>query len=138
MALATRPKPSVHHKKRQAGHHRYSKHYLKAYHPYLPMLAIVGLGVLINLAWSSLQNSGTSQYTTRIQIVTGDTSSLSLYVLFAICGLAAFWLATRHGLRLKRYLAKGETFIAHHPLLDIAAVAVITTGFVLSQTIGIR
>lgn len=53
MALATRPKPKVQHKKRRAGHHRQSKHYLKTYWPYLPMLLIVGVGLLINSAWSS-------------------------------------------------------------------------------------
>ncbi len=53
MALATRPKPTVHHKKRQAKHHRHSKHYLKSYWPYLPMLLIVGIGLLVNSAWSA-------------------------------------------------------------------------------------
>ena len=56
MALATRPKPSVHHKKRQAQHHRQSKHYLKAYWPYLPMLLIVGSGLLVSSAWSNKQH----------------------------------------------------------------------------------
>jgi hypothetical protein len=53
MALATRPKPKVHHKKRQAGHHRQSKPYLKAYWPYLPMLLVVGLGIAVNSLWSN-------------------------------------------------------------------------------------
>lgn len=52
MALATRPKPKTHHKKRQAQHHRHSKHYVKAYWPYLPMLMIIGLGLFINALWS--------------------------------------------------------------------------------------
>jgi hypothetical protein len=52
MALATRPKPKTHAKKRQAQHHRHSKHYLKSYWPYLPMLLIVGLGLMVNSAWS--------------------------------------------------------------------------------------
>jgi uncharacterized protein YkwD len=53
MALATRPKSTVHHRKRQARHHRQSKQYLKPYWPYLPMLLIVGLGLFINNAWSA-------------------------------------------------------------------------------------
>ena len=56
MALATRPKPSSHYKKRQAGHHRHSKHYLKAYWPYLPMLLIVVVGLAINSLWASSQH----------------------------------------------------------------------------------
>lgn len=54
MALApkTKRKPTTHHKKRQAAHHRQSKHYLKAYFPYLPMLAIVLVGLVVNTVWS--------------------------------------------------------------------------------------
>ena len=52
MALATRPKPSAHHKKRQGSHHRRSKDYLKTYWPYLPMLMIVAVGLMINSIWN--------------------------------------------------------------------------------------
>ncbi len=55
MALATRPKPTAHHKKRQGAHHRHSKNYLKAYWPYIPMLGIVGLGIAINSFWYGQQ-----------------------------------------------------------------------------------
>jgi len=54
MALATKSKrPTDHHKKRQALHHRHSKPYLKTYLPYLPMLMIIGVGLVINSIWSS-------------------------------------------------------------------------------------
>jgi uncharacterized protein YkwD len=52
MSLATLPKPKTYAKKRQAQHHRHSKEYLKSYWPYLPMLLIVGLGLMVNSAWS--------------------------------------------------------------------------------------
>ena len=55
MALATRPKPPTHLKKRQGAHHRHSKEYLKAYWPYIPMLGIVGLGIAINSFWYGQQ-----------------------------------------------------------------------------------
>lgn len=55
MALATRPKPSAHHRKRQGTHHRHSKPYLKTYWPYLPMVIIVGLGLMVNGALTSHQ-----------------------------------------------------------------------------------
>lgn len=48
-----KPKVSATHKKRSGQHHRQSKHYLKAYWPYIPMLAIVGLGLVVNSIWSS-------------------------------------------------------------------------------------
>jgi uncharacterized protein YkwD len=53
MALATRPKPNQHHKRRVGAHHRHSKHYLKPYWPYLPMLVIVSLGLFVNALWSN-------------------------------------------------------------------------------------
>jgi uncharacterized protein YkwD len=40
-------------KKRTGQHHRKSKHYLKAYWPYMPMLLIVGLGLFVSSLWSS-------------------------------------------------------------------------------------
>ncbi len=53
MALTTRPKRTVHHKKTKGEHHRQGKHYLKAYSPYLPLLLIVIVGLAINSFWSS-------------------------------------------------------------------------------------
>lgn len=53
MTLVTKRKhASLHHKKRSGRHHRHSGHYLKTYWPYIPMLLIVGLGLLANSMWS--------------------------------------------------------------------------------------
>ena len=62
MALSTKPKPKAppHTKKRQAGHHRQSKHYIKSYWPYLPMLLVVGLGLIVNSMWSTHSVLGAS------------------------------------------------------------------------------
>ena len=49
MALTTRPKPQNHHKKRSGKHHKVaSKHYMKPYLPYLPMVAIMLVGFVIS------------------------------------------------------------------------------------------
>jgi uncharacterized protein YkwD len=53
MALASYPKPQSHHKKARGAHHRQSKHYLKAYAPYLPLLLIVLVGLAVNVFWSN-------------------------------------------------------------------------------------
>lgn len=68
MALTAKPKKPVHHRKRQAGHHKHSKRYVKTYWPYLPMLVIVGAGILVSSFW------------TRPQVL-GDQSSFSSEVL---------------------------------------------------------
>jgi uncharacterized protein YkwD len=53
MALASRPKQQPHHRKARGEHHRQSKHYLKSYAPYLPLLLIVIVGLAVNTLWSS-------------------------------------------------------------------------------------
>ncbi len=53
MALTRASKQTFPSKKRLAGHHRQGKDYLKAYLPYLPMLMIIGLGLVINSLWTS-------------------------------------------------------------------------------------
>lgn len=66
MAIKTRQKPkSVQHKKRSGQHHHHGKTYLKTYWPYLPLLAIVSLGFLINGVWSS-QMHGALGYATNV------------------------------------------------------------------------
>jgi Cysteine-rich secretory protein family len=58
MVLVAKPKRpnAVHHKKRVGAHHRHTKDYTRHYWPYLPLAAIVGLGLLANVVWS--QRSG--------------------------------------------------------------------------------
>jgi uncharacterized protein YkwD len=53
MSLTASPKRPTHHKKMTGEHHRRSKHYLKTYHPYLPLLMLVLVGLAINLFWTS-------------------------------------------------------------------------------------
>lgn len=53
MALTAKPKPPASHRKRQALHHNQSKHYKKAYWPYLPMLLVVVVGLAINSLWAT-------------------------------------------------------------------------------------
>jgi hypothetical protein len=46
MALATREKPTVHHKKRIGEHQRRSKEFKKTYWPYLPLLGVAGIAMI--------------------------------------------------------------------------------------------
>ncbi len=57
MVLVTQKKRpvSTHDKKRQGHHHKRDGHYHKAYWPYLPMALIVGLGVVVNTFWGTIQ-----------------------------------------------------------------------------------
>ena len=51
--VAPSKQTSIHHKKRGGQHHRQTDSYLKHYWPYIPMLLIVGLGLLVNSLWSN-------------------------------------------------------------------------------------
>lgn len=97
MALATRPKPTAHHRKRQGNHHRHSKPYLKTYWPYLPMLIIVAVGLAIN---TSL---------TRQQHVLGAASDFSQATLLSATNEAR--------------ATKGESALTVNDQLSQAAVA---------------
>lgn len=52
-------------------------------------------------------------------------------------GLSIMYLVTHHSFRLiKRRLSQGEKFIIKHPALDLALVAVIVLGVVVTRTSG--
>ena len=149
MALATRPRPNVHHKKRRAQHHRHSRLYLKPYWPYLPMLAIMGTGVVVNRLWSggipgvktaltlNPQFAAGAPPVARIQVLTGSqvTWIVALVSVIAVTALALFVI--RDWYRLHRLINKGEAFIYRRPWFDVAMVFVFTAGFVLTSTSGI-
>lgn len=148
MALATRPKPTVHHKKRQAQHHRHSKHYLKAYWPYIPVLMIVGTGAIVNKLWS-VDASGvkaglavnpqlsSGQSAARIQVLSGSYGSWIVAVISAIALAALVLFVIRDWYRLHRLINRGELFIYNHRWFDLLLVLVFTAGFVLASTTAV-
>jgi uncharacterized protein YkwD len=70
MALTTnRPKKTTLHKKRQASHHKRSKHYMKAYWPYIPILAVLGLGLVVNTVWNRSAVLGAERNFTSVSLL---------------------------------------------------------------------
>ena len=53
MSLTTPHKQSINHKRARGQHHKQDHRYLKAYHPYLPLLLLVIVGLAINVFWTS-------------------------------------------------------------------------------------
>jgi uncharacterized membrane protein YidH (DUF202 family) len=139
MALATRPKPKVQHRKRVAQHHKQTSHYLKVYGPYLPVFVVVGGGIAANklldetsglYTAASLNGLGNA---TRIEAMAGQHSGFALALVIAIAGLAMAILLFYHWFRIQRALNRGEAFIAHHPWIDVALVMLITAGVLLTR-----
>lgn len=145
MALATRPKPTTSHKKRHAQHHRHSKTYIRAYWPYLPMLAIVGVGAVVNKVWYTVGTSASvaglspqlaaTQSLTRVQALTGDQTGKVLGVVILVTFAAFVLFVLRHSRRLHRLVTRGEAFVSDHPTLDITTVFIFTVGIVLTRVI---
>lgn len=59
MVLVSKTKrpSSIHHKRRHGNHHKRSSDYSKPYWPYLPLGIIIGLGVLVNSFWGTVQQA---------------------------------------------------------------------------------
>lgn len=121
MSLTTQRRPQVVHKKRQGGHHRHSKSYLKTYWPYIPMLGIVGIALVINHYWHIASGARLTSYSYY------DILESSL----GIIALAVFLL--RHAFAWHKVLVYGEEFVSKHPMLDICLVTVAVGGLLLSH-----
>lgn len=88
MAIATKPKPkTTTHKKRTGAHHKKSKQYHKSYWPYIPMLAIIGLGLTFNtfishpravLGWQQNLNQESLLLETNTERLTNSRQALQL------------------------------------------------------------
>lgn len=74
---------------------------------------------------------------TRLQSITKgnaiwSAAALSLLTLV----LVAIWLF-QHALLVKRFVLRGEHFVAHHPVIDLLVVAIVAAAIYLSQTSGV-
>jgi uncharacterized protein YkwD len=58
----------VHEHKRHGKHQTHTKHFVKVYYPYLPLLIIVGVGILFNSYWQPRSRSGVLPYATSMSI----------------------------------------------------------------------
>ncbi|MEO6513530.1 MAG: CAP domain-containing protein [Candidatus Saccharimonadales bacterium] len=67
MTLAVRPKPPANHKKRVGQHRTHNKHYAKAYWPYLPIVAVLVLGMVANV-WFGRVHHDVLGYATEMSV----------------------------------------------------------------------
>lgn len=73
----------------------------------------------------------------RIQSLTGGSMPWITFAVGLLSGGALIYVLFKHGRAFKRAVIHGEEFILHHPLLDTIIVAVVTVGWLLSQTNGL-
>jgi uncharacterized protein YkwD len=72
----------------------------------------------------------------RIQLLTGGQAQWSTVAVSALAGAAIALFIVRHGLRLKRLVLEGESFVLHHPMFEIAIVFVGTMAVIFMQASG--
>lgn len=72
----------------------------------------------------------------RVQLLNATNVSWSQFAISMIASIALLLFLLRHSLAWHKVLAKGEKFILHHPVLDIAFVAIATLSYILLQTSG--
>ncbi len=80
-----------------------------------------------------------TQETSQLQTIIADPTLASFGVSALSIGMvlaAGIWVS-RHALRFRRLVRKGEKFVVHHPILDIAVLALIALAFAMTQTAGL-
>lgn len=130
MVIATKPRPkqTIHHKRRAGSHQPQTKHFMKTYWPYLPMIGIAA--VANSLAGASTVASTAD--TTRLQAWTNAGPAVALAVLGLTMILAAY-IVSKHALAWRRVLVKGEQFVVHHHKADFVLAAVVMAGVVVTR-----
>lgn len=76
------------------------------------------------------------QSVTRLQTVASSLPAEGVASTILVVAAAAALFIFRHTRALHRKLVKGEKFVIQHPLLDMAFVAIITLGLLLTRTAG--
>lgn len=72
----------------------------------------------------------------RVQLLSAANVVWSQFALSMIAAIALLLFLLRHSLAWHKVLTKGERLILHHPLLDMAFVAIATLSYILLQTSG--
>ena len=135
MAIASKSKPkqTIHHKKRVGQHQRQTKHYMKTYWPYLPMLGIAAVVNGIRSRSTAFTTASTTD-SSRLQIWTQSGPWLSVVVI-AIAIVALAIVTVRHTLAWQRVVSKSEDFFIHHHSIDVFLVGVALVGYIVTRTV---
>ncbi len=82
-------------------------------------------------------DTSASKEVARVQVITAANVAWTQFALSMLVSVAMLVFLLRHSFAWHKFLVRGEQFILHHPLLDIAFVAIATLGTILLQTSGV-
>ncbi len=86
---------------------------------------------------SAVPDDKPSTNITRLQTATDGRAPWSAVALsVVVLGVVGLWLL-KHALLVKRFVLRGEAFVAHHPVIDLSVVAVVALAVYLSQSSGV-
>lgn len=77
-----------------------------------------------------------SKDVTRIQTLSATNASWGGFAISLLASVALLAFLLRHSLAWHRFIVKGESFVLHHPIADIAFVIIAILGFILVQGAG--
>lgn len=89
------------------------------------------------LGEANVSDTSVSKPVARVQVITAANVAWTQFALSMLVSVALLVFLLRHSFAWHKFLVRGEKFILHHPLLDIAFVAVATLGTILLQTTGV-
>lgn len=73
---------------------------------------------------------------TRLEAILGQNGQTSVFLFGFLIVFVTLFLLIRHVALLKSLIREGETFVLHHPILDVTLVALCILGAFLAQTSG--
>ncbi len=77
-----------------------------------------------------------SHEVSRVQIISSANVAWSQFAVSMLASVALLLFLLRHSFAWHKVLVRGERFVLHHPMLDIAFVAIATLGYILLQSSG--
>lgn len=117
--------------------------------PATVVVAMYGRSMLVPMMSRESMQTGTGFNTVNTTNRLGTTQSLNraelwfgrafpwISMAIAVCvGSLLTLLAVKYGRFIRKKIAQGEAFIAHHPLLDLSLVLVIAVGILLTRQLG--
>jgi len=82
-------------------------------------------------------NAGTIRTVSKLDLITDKQTPWLGLMVGLMAGISATVVILKHAAAFRRLVVRGEGFVLHHPLLDIAFVAVAVVGVILTRTSGI-
>ena len=81
--------------------------------------------------------SDSSKKVSRLQTLSSTNASWGGFAISLLASVALLAFLLRHSLAWHRFIVKGEEFVLHHPVVDIAFVVIAVLGFILTQSVGL-